>query len=280
MSRPVFDKALAEAAAHGVKSIRLYSTAEPTLHPDFDEYVGELKRRQFDVGVSTNASSLMEHFDSLASIDDLQFSIDGWDKLSYEQLRAPLKFDKIHLNVEQFWKRIIHHPKRPAINCNLLLTRSADLQAFVDCWGPFVDTISLNFLLGTTHFEGGHFHDRPNPEMLSEYLEHTTDFRQVCAYPFNSITVAFDGKIAPCCSDFAAELPMGNILNGIAQSQQSASLASIRSQFYTGRVDICTGCSFFMKPSPTEVRNIEARLASVSSPWRHKLRLPKLQREQ
>src|SRR5690349_24530346 len=58
MAQHVLDRCLAEAKQHGIETIRLYSTAEPTLHPDFDEIVARMKREGFTVGVSTNASTL------------------------------------------------------------------------------------------------------------------------------------------------------------------------------------------------------------------------------
>ena len=102
MDMDLFRFILAEAKREGIKNIRLYSTAEPTLHPKFDEIIELLKRDNFFVSVSTNASMLDRHTDTLMKVDILQYSIEGWDKESYEKYRVPLKFDKVYNNIKDF----------------------------------------------------------------------------------------------------------------------------------------------------------------------------------
>jgi len=102
MSLDLFKFILEEAKREGIKNIRLYSTAEPTLHPKFDEIIDLLKKDDFFVSVSTNASLLDKHLDALMKVDILQFSIEGWDKESYEKYRIPLKFDRVYANIKLF----------------------------------------------------------------------------------------------------------------------------------------------------------------------------------
>lgn len=271
MSAEVLERALAEARSHGIREIRLYSTAEPTLHPQFDEIVARLKREGYTVAVSTNAATLKKHVEALASIDTLQYSIEGWDKASYEKFRYPLNFDRIRRNLAAFWEHVEGRPRRPLITCNLLLTRSTDIEAFVACWGPFVDRITVGFLMGTTIYRDGKFINEHNPEIGDDYFEFDVDAQGVCAYPFEVVTVAYDGKLALCCEDFTAELPLGTIDGGVDRLGDNVALQKIRKQFYTGKVDTCEGCNFFRRPRRADVESARARIAALPAEARRKV---------
>jgi MoaA/NifB/PqqE/SkfB family radical SAM enzyme len=271
MARHVFDICVAEAKRHDVRDVRLYSTAEPTLHPDFDEHVATLKREGFLVSVSTNASTLGIHTDSLLSIDTLQYSIEGWDRASYEKFRHPLKFDRIKGNIVAFWEHAQQASARPKITCNLLLTRSTDLEAYVDCWGPFVDQITIGFLMGTTRFKDGVFISELNEEIRDDYYAYDVDSGGICGYPFDVFTVSYDGKVALCCEDFAAELPLGHVAEGLVETFSGSALKQIREQFYSGKLDVCSGCNFFRRPRRADVDVARARIDALPDAVRRKL---------
>lgn len=271
MAAHVLDRCIAEAKQSGIREIRLYSTAEPTLHPDFDEIVARLKRDGFIVGVSTNASTLKHRREGLALVDTLQYSIEGWDPKSYEKFRYPLKFDKVYGNISAFWEFAQTLKTRPLITANLLLTRSTDIEAFVACWGPFVDKITVGFLMGTTIWKDGRFINDQNPEIGDDYFDHRVEETGVCAYPFEVVTVAYDGKVALCCEDFTAELPLGTIDEGVKQVSDNATMQSVRRQFYAGKLDVCRGCNFFRKPLPADVEAVRTRIEALPADIKRKL---------
>lgn len=271
MPAHVLERSIAEAKKHGITEIRLYSTAEPTLHPQFDEIVARLKREGFTVCVSTNAATLKQHVEALASVDVLQYSIEGWDEASYEKFRYPLKFERVRRNIAAFWEQVQGRKTRPLITCNLLLTRSTDIEAFVACWGPYVDRITVGFLMGTTVYRNGAFVDEHNPAIDDDYLEHDVVADGICAYPFEVVTVAYDGKIALCCEDFTAEMPLGTIDDGIAAIGDNVALQRVRRQFYAGRPDVCRGCNFFRHPREGDVLAAKARIAALPAEARRKV---------
>lgn len=271
MERHVFERSVAEAKAAGIREIRLYSTAEPTLHPKFDEWVAELKRDGFVVCVSTNAATLRKHQEALASIDILQYSIEGWDKASYEKFRYPLKFERVQKNIAEMWEFVQGREKRPLITCNLLLTKSTDIETFVATWAPYVDRITVGFLLGTTVNRNGKFVDEHNPDIEDDYLDYESTSEGVCGYPFEVVTVAYDGKIALCCEDFTAEMPLGTIDDGVAKIGEAEALQNVRRQFYAGRPDICSGCNFFRRARPADLEATRTRIDALPAHVRRKI---------
>lgn len=271
MTKELFEKCLVELKQHKVKDVRLYATSEPTLHPDFSYFITCLKDEGVRLSVSTNAAFLDKYCDSLLLVDDLQLSIDGWDRASYEKFRFPLKFDDIQKKVRDFYYYANKSDIRPHISAHLLLTKKTDIIQYLDCWGAYVDTIRISFLMGTTRFNGTRFVTE-YPEGIKDDLysfETKKDF--VCSYPFDTLTIAFDGKIALCCADFSAELPLGNILDGIETAFQSPALQKIRHEFLSNNPKICINCNAFHRPLEQDVVDLRKRIDSLHHPHKDKL---------
>jgi len=272
MDLELFKFILEEAKKEGIKSIRLYSTAEPTLHPKFDEIIDLLKKGNFYVSVSTNASMLDKHIDALMKVDILQFSIEGWDKESYEKYRIPLKFDKVYSNIKLFHEQKFNYSKHPKVSTNLLLTRNTDLKKYMELWADFIDEIQIHFMLEATTYENNKFVSKKNDKIKDEYY----NFRKqennfLCSYPFNILTVAFDGKIALCCNDFSASMNMGNIKEGIQEVFQSQILNKVRDEFYTQTLDKCKECSFFHKPYVEDTKLVKKEIDLLDEKFQQKI---------
>ena len=272
MEIELFKFILDEAKKEGITNIRLYSTAEPTLHPKFDEIIELLKKGGFFISISTNASLLDKHIDTLMKVDILQFSIEGWDKESYEAYRFPLKFDKVFRNIKLFNEARKERVGSPKVSTNLLLTKDTDLQKYMNLWGDMIDDIQIHFMLEATLYENGKFISKKNEAILDKYY----DFKQqkenfLCGYPFNILTIAFDGKIALCCNDFSAEMNIGHIKDGIQKIFQSQALNEIRDEFYMQKLDKCKGCSFFTKPFIKDASEIKKQINTLDKKYIDKI---------
>lgn len=274
MEIELFKFILKEAKKEGIKNIRLYSTAEPTLHPKFDEIIDLLKRDNFFVSVSTNASMLDKHIDALLKVDVLQFSIEGWDKESYEKYRFPLKFDKIYENIKLFNEKRKEKNKLLKVSTNLLLTKDTDLQKYMDLWGGLIDKFKIHFMLEATLYENEKFISRKNEKIIDKYYSFQKQTKSFgCTYPFNVLTVAFDGKIALCCNDFSASMNIGHIKEGIQNVFQSQTLNLIREEFYTQKLEKCKECSFFSKPYIDDVQQITRHVNELNQEYRNKIQI-------
>jgi len=271
MSLDLFKFILEEAKREGIKNIRLYSTAEPTLHPKFDEIIDLLKKDNFFVSVSTNASLLDKHLDALMKVDILQFSIEGWDKESYEKYRIPLKFDRVYANI-QLHEEKLKASTSPKVSTNLLLTKDTNLKKYMELWGELIDNIQIHFMLEATTYENGKFVSKRNQKLNDEYYNFESvkeDF--ICGYPFNILTIAFDGKIALCCNDFSASMNIGNIKDGITNIFKSQVLKSIRNEFYQQDLDKCKDCSFFTRPYKDDVYALKKEIDTLDEKYKNKI---------
>jgi len=272
MDLELFKFILSEAKKEGIKNIRLYSTAEPTLHPDFDTIIELLKKDNFHIAISTNASLLHNHIDALMKVDILQFSIEGWDKESYEKYRIPLKFDRVYSNIKLFYQNKLKAKKSPKTSTNLLLTKSTDLKKYMNLWGDLIDNIQIHFMFEATTFENEKFVSKKNNKILDEYYDFKKQKKDyMCGYPFNILTVAFDGKIALCCNDFSASMKIGDIQDGIEKVFKSQVLNSIRDEFYTQNLDKCKNCSFFTEPYNNDFDLIKQQINRLDIKYRNKI---------
>jgi len=272
MSLDLFRFILEEAKREGIKNIRLYSTAEPTLHPQFDEIIDLLKKDNFFVSVSTNASLLDKHIDALMKVDILQFSIEGWDKKSYEKYRIPLKFDRVYANIKLFHKEKLKVKNSPKILTNLLLAKDTNLEKYMELWGDLIDNIQIHFMLEATTYENEKFVSKRNQKLDDEYYNfESVKENFICGYPFNILTIAFDGKIALCCNDFSASMNIGNIKDGIMNVFNSQVLKMIRDEFYKQNLDKCKDCSFFTKPYKDDVQNLKKEIDALDEKYKNKI---------
>jgi len=272
MSLDLFKFILEEAKREGIKNIRLYSTAEPTLHPQFDEIIDLLKKDDFFVSVSTNASLLDKHIDALMKVDILQFSIEGWDKESYEKYRVPLKFDRVYANIKLFHEEKLKVTNAPKVSTNLLLTKSTDLEKYMELWAEFIDEIKIHFMLEATTYEKNKFVSKKNAKIEEEYYAFENQEKNFgCSYPYNILTIAFDGKIALCCNDFSASMNIGNIEEGIKNVFDSPILNKIRKEFTNQELDVCKECSFFRKPYDSDIKKLHKKIDILKQKYKNNI---------
>lgn len=265
MSVELFKFTLKEAKKHKINNLRLYSTAEPLLHPKFDELIDIAKGEGFVVSVSTNASLLHKHFEALLKVDLLQLSIEGWDKESYERYRYPLNFERIYENIKEFNAFVANKTNRPKITTNLLLTKKTDLKKYVELWGEFVDSLNLHFMYNPVKYENERFVSIDIDKDNEYYRLEPVASNFYCSYPFYILTVAYDGKIALCCDDFAADMPLGHISDGINAYLSSKKLKSVKGQFFSQKLDICKECSRFLIPTEDDVQIIRDNINNIDS---------------
>jgi len=268
MDRTTYLTALAEAEKAGIRRIRLFSTGEPLLHPDFPEFVDLATERGFLLNISTNAHNLHRYRESLMKVDSIQFSIDGWDKDSYEYMRRPLLFENTLRELGEFDEAVRKRDgRKPRRSINFHVTRDTDVEAAVALWGRYADEIGISPAYPPQELVGGRIARRVDEERLKNALFPTarlTGFLR-CPYPFSVVSVAFDGRIVLCCSDFHAAVDFGHISDGIENVFASTAMRAARAQFFEQEFPICGECSAFYRAEPAEellrIRDLVRRLA-------------------
>ena len=259
MSIERYEQLLVEARNMEISKLKLYITSEPSLHPDFDEMINLAKRMNFKIFISTNASTIYKHIDAFKKIDVIQFSVEGWDKESYEKYRTPLKFDRVFNSMKQYLDQARSVNQLTSIH--LPLTKNTNLEKFMLLWGDMVDQVRIDFMQPANIYSQGVMDAGMNDLLAEDYY----DFKRIdkdfsCFDPFEEITVGYDGKILLCCLDFSGSYELGHIDDGLQAVHTSESMKKIRNQFYTQKMDICKDCSSFYKPSKEAVEAVRDQI--------------------
>lgn len=210
MEPDVFYKILNELKKiPSIQFVVLAAAGEPLMNPYFSEYVAALKKNGFFITCITNMSLANKFMDDLVQCDQLMFSIEGWNKESYEFYRKGLNFEKVKENMEFINKKINllrqKNSKTPFRLINLLLTRKTDFRMFVDCWSGLTDQIRVDVLLPLNVWnEGKKVFRRVYAENLQDHYFTFVEVKHPikCTQPFDRISVRANGELVPCCTDF------------------------------------------------------------------------------
>lgn len=101
----VFEKTMDEALDYGLECVTLHGSGEPTLNPQFPDYVRAVKDRGLQCISFTNGFRLSEKLSVRlidAGIDTLRISCIGYDSSTYESSMIGGDFDKVRKNVTRF----------------------------------------------------------------------------------------------------------------------------------------------------------------------------------
>lgn len=258
-----------------IKELRLYATGEPTLHPQLDKIINYLKEKNLPICVSTNCSGLAKYKHSLALVNHLQFSIEGYDKESYEKLRYPLKFEQTIKNLEEFTEYISNLPTKPFRDINLIVTKETDILKFINLWEKYTDAIYIHPMYPMLKFEESQnkFVRIENKDLKIFSLGKMKE-KPYCSYPFNSLTIHPDGRIMVCCADFSGSINLGNILTDeIDEILENKNRKMIQDQFKKKEFTVCSECYALYEIESEYIKFVESKLENIEPKIKEKIRI-------
>ena len=242
-----------------LKTISLYAFGEPLLNKNAGVFIRKIAELNKKIVLSTNTTNMDKFTEDLMYVDRLQFSIEGWDKESYERTRRNLKFEETIEKLKNFndvvLKRRQENLKTPFRTINCLFTKSTDLNKFIETWSPYVDEIRFTTMGPYISW---------SEDKTSTKLYYTKEMEQdcfsfdnpvkmeSCGYLSNMITLNSDGKVVLCCSDFSHHLDLGDYKN-LKKAFNSPFLKQLSKQIYYGQKNLCEGCRNYFTCDKNEV---------------------------
>ncbi len=248
MSTPLFERVL-DQAAYFTEPCWFHWFGEPLMNPRLFEQVALAKRKVPNLGISTNATLLGPEnaarvLDS--GLDTVLLAVDGATKEVYERVRkGPFPFERVRENVERFLdlKRARGQAKPHTILSIIVMAETAgDLERFREHWlargadevrhKPFTDWGGQDdrfvelALPAQRHLYGS---PRPHP----------------CKHLWQSVVVAWDGRVVPCCLDYDAKMPLGDLTTStLAEIWNGPAYVALREAELAGRNDsaLCANC--------------------------------------
>ena len=197
-----FKEIIDEGVPKGLKAIRLNYINEPLIRKDIIKFIQYAKKAGvLDIYLSTNGSLLKEKtIISLinSGLTRIQISIDATTKETFDKIRQGGNFSEVVNNTLNFLKiRKQLDSELPTLRVNFVKTElnKHEYDDFINYWSDKVDCIGVQDLVN----------------IMKPTKDKTPTKKFTCAQPFYHLTVRYDGVVLPCCTFFAAKLPVSRL---------------------------------------------------------------------
>ena len=219
--RQFMEPALFKSTLHQIRDVAenvyFHVLGEPTLHPNFCEFLTELASAKLKLNLTTNGTTIEKSgiaiLESL-NVRQVNFSIHAYAELEHEQALKHLN------NVFEFCK--IAREKRPDMYINLRLWNVGDEKS--KSWNNVVlnkITESFGTQINLDHFCSKHksfnIVDRIYVHQDSRFEWPDTNGnikpspRGTCRALDTHIAILHDGRVVACCLDYSGQITLGNI---------------------------------------------------------------------
>lgn len=248
MKLELFEKIVGDIAAfeRNLKVLRLFKDGEPMLNPDFIGMVKAAKReRKIErVETTTNGSKLGPGFNEQlveSGLDRVVLSIEGVTSERY------LSFARVRFDFDAFVEKVRHlHSIRgdmkihiKTVAQNLDYSRGED-RKFFDTFGPISDGIYIeNTVASWPQFAV----DGAVDDSVDAYGGETVH-KELCPYPYYSLSINSDGIVSPCCVDWNRTLALGSVVTqSVLEIWNGMALGALRRQHLVEGLGANPSCS-------------------------------------
>ena len=228
---------------------------EPMLHPRFLDMVGLAVDAGLTVAIYTNGPLL----DTVragelvrAAPASVTVSMEGGTPDEYERLRVGARWERVATNLRE----LVEARRVQGRRCPLIVVRGIALEGqaqqrrahdalYRDMGVDQVMWVPSTNWSGSLRAPQGSVRSAAPPP-------HT----QLCSFPRLQLGIDWDGTAVPCCVDFNAKNPLGNVdVTPLREIWSGAVLASLRKSLATcdrehiGATTGCAGCSQLSQPA-------------------------------
>ncbi len=242
MARPVrhmddalYGRVIDECAASRCREIHLHNFGEPLLDKQLEDRVRYAKLKSIaKVKIFSNGSLLTpERARGLieAGLDEIKISFDGATREEFEQIRRPLKFDRVVGNVEQLVA--IRNELRSRMKIAVACCSTTDREATMQALSKVVDSYSF-----------GKVHNWANGEAPPG----RSKIRKPCSRLWRTFTVLASGDVALCCLDYDGQHVLGRLdgtttIREIFDGQRYQEVRRQHRQARQAEIGLCSHCT-------------------------------------
>ena len=232
-----------------IKQICFAAFGEPLLHPDFDEFTDFVISKGYRLAYPTNMQLADKHFDFLLKATNIMFSIEGYDKETYEKSRVNLNFERTLNNIKEFDRLIrekrARKEKTPNREINCLITKESDIEKYFSLWGEVADIIRVGPILPVLIYDNKAqlpvLKYNENEENITFKLEKNVK-NMYCNQIFNNINIRANGELALCCSDYDFNTDFGTYKDLQNSFRNNKNFNKIRKEFKLHQLEYCKNC--------------------------------------
>ena len=227
--------------------IYLHHRGEPLLHPDLFEMIKYAKQKGLLTKLHTNATLLTEekaHKILESGLNFVSFSLDAYDKKTYEKIRVGADFDETLENIIRFLQLKKFRKTKPRTILQFLDIPGVKIDSNVK--KRFRDrfrSLSLDEIrvIPAHNWAGNVELDQKNPDL--------NQLTRPCTFPWYSLTILWDGTVVPCPQDFLGEIKLGDVKeNSLRTIWNSNQMVNLRKKMIAGKYKDLKPCNTCDRP--------------------------------
>ena len=246
MKQQTLERIVEDIAQFKIPRVRIVGNGEPTIHPQLREYLSLLKKVTPVVTLTTNGNFIKERVvqDIIdTGVDQINISVDGHTKKTYEKYRLGGHFEKLVENLRLLKRYRDQHKSKSIINIRVMISpdefeQIAEINAF---WQPYADVVSRQYIINA------------NEKLENDTFEtnsHTDRFPK-CSLPFKVLDINWNGNVPLCTysikqSGIKDGVLLGNINHQNLQQIWNHPLITQYRNAHRKRVEgsmpLCKGC--------------------------------------
>jgi len=232
------EQIIIEAAAIGVSSIKFNWRGEPTLYkrlPDIIKFAKNLGI--LEVAINTNGLLLDTDFSKNlieSGLDKIIFSVDGMTNTSYKKARGA-NLQKLLHNINNFYTTRNLEKSNCKIKIQMVKNsyNESEVDYFMEYWKNYADEIRITNCADRS----------TNKEILLDGRKIVG--RKNCYFPWQRLTIAWNGSVYACCADWFGKYKVGNIKKkSIKKIWKNEAMNVIRKKLLNNNFElsVCSNC--------------------------------------
>ena len=252
------DKVLNEAYELGMREVGFYTTGEPLLNKNLEDYIYKAKTIGYQyVYITTNGvladinrvKNLIEK-----GLDSIKFSINAINSDEYRFIHGKSDFEKVIKNLKELYNYKLKNNISINIFVSYIKTKYTDKS--IDEIKKFFNNICDEVAIMNVENQGG-LQPEINDLLLSESdVEIDTTKKMPCSYPFKSVIITREGYLTACCLDFQNYLAYADLNKvSLREAWNNEIIRKLRRQQLELNPSntICSNCVYNSNIQPTQL---------------------------
>jgi len=250
LSLQTYEKFLKEASDLGLEEVGLYTTGEPFLMRNINEYIAMAKKYGIKyVFITTNgALTTSEKLVSAvkSGLDSIKFSVNAGTRESYKLVHGKDDFDKVIDNIKFLskYRKEKNIDLKLMVSCVVTKEIEDEEEVLKNLLLPYIDEI---YFYGVTSQFG---QSLDQIKLLKSSLSDDPPAlgkASPCSMLWNRVHLTREGYLTLCCADYENALTYADLsLTSLKEAWHNRAITQMRQKHQTQRLDntLCKNCLY------------------------------------
>lgn len=250
ISSSFLNRILNEAFELGVREIGFYTTGEPLMNLELENYINIAKKIGYEyIYITTNG--ILANINRIKKLvqkglNSIKFSINAINEKDYELIHGKNMYNMVLNNLKEVWEWKQKNNINLKVYVSYISTKYTeyDIKTIENKFKDYSDKV----LITNVRNQSGLV-----PEVTKRLKNKNEDDKiqgkreLPCFYPFNTICITLEGYITACCTDFQNYLVYADLNKmSLKEAWYSDIITDLRKQHISGNLknNLCSNCIF------------------------------------